>query len=116
MSKSYPYLASHCARADAGDLLGRVGLENASDDLLVVWCAPLQDEVHLLHLELLLELSPHALDGVVLGSVGNVEDRLDPILKQELRDLLAMMHHAIAKEEDEVLGLAASLALSPRTG
>ena len=105
-AKSQSHLASHGACADAGDLLGRVGLQDASDDLLVVGAAPLQDEVHLLLLELMLQLGPHALDVVVLGGVGNVEDRLDAILEQELCDFLAVMHPAIVQEEDEVRGLA----------
>ena len=43
----------------------------------------------------MLQLGQHALDGVVLGCVGKVEDRLDAILEQELCDLLAVMHPAI---------------------
>ena len=66
-AKSQSDLASHGARTDAGYLLGREGLQDASDDLLVVGAAPLQDEVHLLLLELMLQLSPYAVNGVILG-------------------------------------------------
>ena len=106
-AKSQSHLASHGACTDAGDLLGWVGLQDASDDLLVVGAAPLQDEVHLLLLELMLQLGPLALDGVVLGCVVNVEDRLDAIFEQELCDLLSVMHPAIVQEEEEIRGLAA---------
>ena len=82
-------------------------MQDASDDLLVVGGAPLQDEAHLLLLEQRLELRPHALNGVLLGGVGHVEDHLDPILEQELRGLLAVMHPAVVQEEDEILGLVA---------
>ena len=80
-AKSQSHLASHDACADARDLLGRVGLQDASDDLLVVGAAPVQDEGHLFLLELMLQLGPHAIDGVVLGGVGNAEDRLDAVLR-----------------------------------
>ena len=54
----------------------------------------------------MLQLGPHALNGVVLGGVGNVEDRFDAILEQELCDFLAVIQPAIVQEEDEVRGLA----------
>ena len=66
-AKSQSHLASHGSCADAGDLLGRVDLQDASDYLLVVGAAPLEDEVYLLLLELMLQLGPHTLNGVVLG-------------------------------------------------
>ena len=54
----------------------------------------------------MLQLGPHAFDGVVLGGVGNVENRLDAILEEELGHLLAVMHPEIVQEEDEVRGPA----------
>ena len=54
----------------------------------------------------MLQMDPHVLNGVVIGGVGNVEDRLDAILEQEIGHLLAVMHPAIVQEEDEVRGLA----------
>lgn len=60
---------------------------------------------HLLSLELQLELRPHSLDWVVLGGVGNIEDSLDAVLEQELRDLLAVMHPAVVHEKYERIRL-----------
>jgi len=67
----------YAPRANAKDLLGRMGLLDASDELLFVEGAPLQHEANLLHLELLIELRSHSLDVVVLRGVKNSQD--DPI-------------------------------------
>ena len=61
---------------------------------------------HLFLLEHVLDLCPDALDGVVLGGVGNVIDDVNPVLEQELRDLLAVVHHEIVQAEHKCLRLA----------
>ena len=99
-------MAADCTGADAGDLLRRVGIHDLSHEFLVVVLATFQDMRHVRLLEQVLDLCPDALDGVVLGGVGNVIDDVNPFLEQELRDLLAVVHRAVVQEEHKCLRLA----------
>jgi len=66
--------------------------------LVVVWLEFLLEELHLLFLEASLDHGPHALDGVKLRCVRDIEDQREILSHTEVPHLDAVVYTAVVKE------------------